>query len=177
MRKVTDNPHKIVRYRSGFRFNVPAEQAHEECTRVIKGCDPGDDYCQALVDASRHEKAVLHNEFEWDDEKAATQHRRSQASCIYRSIEVLVEERPATRAFHSIEVELAYRDDGEESGRSRVYMSHHDAMHDPKARRILLDRALRELRSARRRYSDLLELSGIFAAIDDCVVDDKEKTA
>lgn len=177
MEKVSDNKHRIVRYRGGFRFKVPAEKAHEECSRVIKACDPGDDYCQALVEASRPEKAVLHDEFEWDDEVAANQHRRSQAACIYRSIEVLVEERPATRAFQTIDIEIIQKtDDGEEKERPRIYMSHDDAMRDPKARRILLDRALRELRSARQRYSSLMELNGIFQAID-AQLEEQEKTA
>ena len=41
---------------------------------------------QTLVDESRPEDAPLHNEFEWDDQKAAEEFRKAQARCIINAL-------------------------------------------------------------------------------------------
>lgn len=157
--------HKIVRYRAGFQQKVDAKTAYEACSKIIGACTKGDNYCQAVVNAARDEKSVLHPEFEWDDEVAAEAHRRAQAAKLLRSFEIIYDNHVPARAFESFEV--TFDDQPAAAARGRVYLAIDDAMADPSARQQLLERAMSEFRSARQRYAYMEELARIFAAIDD----------
>lgn len=116
-----------------------------------------------VVNEARPEESVLHPCFEWDDAKAAETHREFQASHLIRSVAVVypdpVTERPlSSRAFVNI-VESG-DDDTEET---RRYVTTSRAMADPSMRRQLVERALRELEGAEKRYREFQELADIFA--------------
>lgn len=74
-------------WKSGSRFNVPAQAAGEQCKALA---DAGNLSAKTLVDANRAEDAPLHPAFEWRDEVAAEKYREEQARHIIRSL-VIVE--------------------------------------------------------------------------------------
>ncbi len=113
----------------------------------------------AVVKHSKRKAAPLHNEFEWDDTKAAKSYRERQAAYVIRHLVIVRDEDDGpeqVRAFFSI------AEDGDE----REYLNVNDILSDPEARAALVDKALREARQWRRRYNDLRELAAVFDAID-----------
>lgn len=58
----------------------------------------------AVLDAARDEDSPLHRHFEWDDSKAAENHRRWQARTLIARCRITLESRPDTlvRAFVSL---------------------------------------------------------------------------
>ena len=110
-----------------------------------------------LVEASRDEAAPLHKAFEWNDEEAARRYRETQAGYIIRSLEVvLVDKGEPVRAFFPITI----------NSTSNGYTSIETIISDYDAKQALLESALAELSSFRRKYKRLTELDSVFAAID-----------
>ena len=111
-----------------------------------------------LVDA-RKKKSPLHDEFEWDDTVAAELHREEQARYILRHIEVMLVLAPKdslpVRAFAHVETAGA-----------PGYVNIEAVLSTLDYRDQILDQALSELRSFRRKYADLKELAEVFAALD-----------
>jgi hypothetical protein len=68
---------------------LTANKVGRELDRVTKAND-GALTTKSVVAASRSEKAVLHDCFEWDDSIAAERHREEQARAIITSIRVVV---------------------------------------------------------------------------------------
>ena len=144
----------IYKWKQGSRVKADAQKVGEVCTRLEK---KGKLTPTALVDASRRSNAPLHNLFEWDDEKAAEKYRETQAAYLIRSIEVVnVGTSEPVRAFVSVSV----------SDEGRTYMNVEAAMRAEPTREQVLDDALRELESFRRKYEGLTELASVIDAID-----------
>lgn len=99
----------------------------------------------------------LHGFFTWDDSTAARLHRLAEARDLIRSVTVTYvgTEEPArtVRAF------VHY-------GEENVYESMAVVLSDDEKRAALLAMALAELAACRRKYADLKELAGVFAALD-----------
>ena len=149
-----------VRYawRPGSRVSIDAHKAGRELARIEKA--EGELTPTAVLERARSANSALHEHFEWDDSEAAEQYRLSQAGELIRSIVVdvtysNVEPAKTVRAFISIE-----------RGGERSYMDTHRAMSDEALRRQVLERAWAELTAFRKRYADLKELAGVFAAMD-----------
>lgn len=141
--------------RKGFQVAAPAQVVGEVCAKLESEgrLTPAD-----LVDESRPDDAPLHGCFEWNDAKAAERFRETQASYIIRSVEVTpVESKEPTRAF------ISYVPDKDESP---TYLSVVHMVHDKTKREYMLEQALRELESFRRKYRNLSELANVFDAID-----------
>jgi hypothetical protein len=63
---------------------------------------------RALLDASRAEDAPTHRYFEWDDQKAAEEHRVAQARSLIRAIRFVADTRDGEieqHAFHAVKLE------------------------------------------------------------------------
>lgn len=136
-------------------YPVDANTAGEEISAIYneKGrCDPAD-----VVERSRPETAPLHSCFEWDDAEAAEKYREEQARGMIRSLSVVVEsvpevEAPVTvRAFHHVE---------------HTYQPISVVVNDADKMKELLQRAMCELDSFKKKYSQLSELKPIFREID-----------
>lgn len=76
-------------WKPGSQIRADAEAAYSVMDALRKG--DGGLSPQTLLDASRPEDTVLHNEFEWDDTIAAEQFRLRQAGHIIRSMIVVHE--------------------------------------------------------------------------------------
>ena len=132
---------------------VDAQKAGEELYRIYKAkgrLEPSD-----IVEESRSATSPLHPCFEWDDQKAATKYRESQAMLIVRSIVTVQESNEGpqqVRAF--VHVEQSYKPISV-------------VVNSEKQMAALLETALSELRAFKRKYETLKELSPVFDAIEE----------
>lgn len=147
----------IYKWKLPGMYPVDANMAGEEIEAIynVKGrCNPAD-----MVERSRPEKAPLHSCFEWNDVTAAEKYRLEQAGGLIRSLTVVVDttDNPVTeapvevRAFHHVE---------------HTYQPISVVVNDEDKMKELLQRAMCELDSFKRKYSQLSELKPIFREID-----------
>lgn len=118
---------------------------------------------QDILDDARHDNSPLHSFFEWNDGAAAEQYRLQQARGLIRAVVAVYtredEGKPAVRT-------KAYVHINEPSAPHYREASH--AMSQAKTRKMVLQRAWRELHAWRQRYKDLKEFSELFDVIDEC---------
>ena len=143
-------------YKWNVKMKEDAQAVGEFCEELKNtvGLSP-----QTLLDASRSEDALLHDEFEWDDEAAAEKYRLEQARGIIVNLKVVpTEKAEPTRAF--VVIDHSY-------GKSSGYESVVDVMSDDEKRARLLASAKQELTWFREKYRTLTELAGVMKAIDE----------
>lgn len=143
-------------YQWRFSMGIPAQEAGEELERIER--EHGNITPELVLDASREESAPLHECFEWDNDVAAEKYRISQAGHIIQNLIVTNIEghnTPPVRAF----VNVGTKQKGEFVGISI-------AMQNAETRDYVLENAIRELESFRRKYRHLSELADVFAALD-----------
>ena len=131
--------------------DIPVEKAVAELQRIHER--DGGIRTQAVVDEARAEDAPLHAAFEWDNDVAAEEHRRSQARQLVRAIVVVPdpeENKPPIRAYFSVTVD--------DEPRAREYRSVEVITRDEQ------EQVLRRFRTSVRRlkdqYRDVLEFLG-----------------
>jgi hypothetical protein len=114
---------------------------------------------QDILDDARHDNSPLHSFFEWDDSAAAEHYRIQQARGLIRAVVAVYarEDKPAVRT-------RAYVHVPEPSAPHYREASH--AMSQTKTRKMVLDRAMNELKAWRTRYRDLEEFAGLVEIID-----------
>ena len=115
-----------------------------------------------IVRAAKPKKSLFHNCFEWDDTKAARQHREEQARYLMRHIAVVYEEKTETNEEKTVRAYVNVREDGE-----RAYQSVFVAMKDPDLRQQILLKALQEMDQFRKKYDELEEFQEVFVAVDE----------
>lgn len=79
----------VYTWRPRTKFNIDAQVAGEELAK-IKGHNSGDLSPEMVVNAAKEPSSPLHAVFEWDNDKAAHQHRLTTAGLLIRSIVVTV---------------------------------------------------------------------------------------
>lgn len=126
----------------------------EELDRTV-GLTP-----ENLVDASRPEDAPLHQEFEWNDELAAEEYRKTQARLLISNLSIVIEEQKLepVRAFFSLQ--SGFRKN------SGLYESTITILGDDLKREKLLETAKKELEAFKKKYEMLSELANVFEAIN-----------
>lgn len=154
----------VYKFREGHSVKGDAQAIGERLDQLMSkhggAATPG----QVLADAAS-KKSPLHASFEWDDTVAAKAHRLEQARYLVRSIEIVhvpfgnpgsrEVEVIATRAFPHVVI-----------GKSPVYATMGTVMADANLRLQLLDNAKRALATWRKNYTDLQELSAVYASVD-----------
>ena len=121
---------------------------------------------QHVVDAAKSEGSEMHPLFTWDDSEAAKRHRQSEARYIMRNIMVVVHstgEKDVNDAPKTIPIRGFVNATTE---RGRGYMPIMIGMADSETREQIVETALKELASWRRKYEALEELAKVFDAID-----------
>ena len=118
---------------------------------------------RSVVEVSRPEDAVLHSDFEWNDEKAAVEYRLNQARKIMQSLIVIPEvenseQQEPVRAFFKIDVG------------SPTYQSIQSIMRTPSQKDMLLKMALKELQAFQQKYKRLEELADVFESIETALI-------
>ena len=111
-----------------------------------------------IVNASREELAPLHNEFEWDNDVAAEEWRKRQAQNMIGNLSIIIAE---TEYIHTEPVRAFF------STKLHHYENIRVIMTDATKKNDLLQKAIRELQSFKKKYATLSELSNIFASIDE----------
>jgi hypothetical protein len=103
-------------------------------------------------------ETALHSCFEWDDTVGGAQYRLIQAAQIVAlTVDVIIENRPAVRAFVSLSSD---RTAGGGFRRMR------DVLDDDALRAVLLEDALAELRLHQDKYRELTELAKVWQAAE-----------
>ena len=120
----------------------------------------------ALVAAAKPKSHVLHNFFQWSDDKAAVEYRRIQARQLMRSFEVVYAEMPQTKV-RAYQVQTKARP-GEE--KRTVYSTTEEVMNDPESRDRLIASAIKAAMEFRNRFKHLHELDGIIEEINKTLV-------
>ena len=108
-----------------------------------------------LVDESRPAEAPLHNEFEWDDVKAAEEYRLQQARHIINCL--LIEDdaqQETVRAFFNL------------AESAPEYRSIRTIMADETQSETLLQMAIQELQAFERKYAQISKFKALFAEIN-----------
>lgn len=165
----------IFQFRDGCHLSGDAQAVGNHLERIkdqAKTLTP-----EIVLEDARNQKSPLHKFFEWDDSKAAEQHRLHQAGHLIRSVQVtfIDSEPPQERQINlsaipdapkpaprPVRAFLPVKSDGGE----RSYVGTREAMGDPAMRRQVLERAHSELDSVARKYRELQELSDVFKALD-----------
>lgn len=62
-----------------------------------------------VVDEAKNPRSALHGEFEWDDSKAAHEHRLQHARSLIRSITVVYEEAEPVRHYVRVSQDVGYQ--------------------------------------------------------------------
>lgn len=135
---------------------VKAQDAGELCESLKNtvGLTP-----KTLLDASRAEDALLHNEFEWNDDIAAEKYRLGQAQHIIANLKIVADgSTEPTRAFVTVRGNQSVGD-----GYEHIV----DVMSDEEKRARLLETAKTELKWFKAKYSNLKELAKVMKAIDE----------
>lgn len=133
-------------------YQVSADTAAGEINRLYK--QTGRIEPQDIVDASRPDDAPLHGCFEWDDTKAAELYRCTQAGKLIRCIVEVPDDKEdePIRAFVNVQ---------------SSYQPISVVVKDSEKMDALLDCALKDLESFRRKYARLKELQPVFDAIEE----------
>lgn len=105
--------------------------------------------------AKSHPQSELHRRFEWNDSKAAAEHRLQQAREL---IKLVIIREPLTPQYVSLSIDRAKSGGG--------YRIHDEVKDAASLRAVFVADVLREFVRMRERYSELRELSSIFFAID-----------
>jgi hypothetical protein len=112
---------------------------------------------KAVVDFARDPSSALHAHFEWDDAKAAEDHRLNQARRIIRlHVTVIAEDRPPIRALVSLTTDRAT------GGGYRTITA---VLADEDQRQQMLEDALNELRRVRWKYQQIEQLQPVWEAM------------
>lgn len=147
----------VYAFKPGFFKAVPAQVAGEEIERIRR--DRGDFFQpDDLVEEGRPDDAPLHPAFEWDDAKAAEEHRKQQARQLVAHITVVDENKPPDqqmRAYVSVPTSVGPR-----------YTTVEHAFAVPELRACVLSQALADLETFRRRYETFVELAESLAAVE-----------
>ncbi len=149
----------VYRWKPGAHVSIDAQAAGEELER-IRVHNNGRLDQGAVVREAEKKRSPLHKHFEWDDQKAAHEHRLEQARYLIRSLEIEIKQRPEReakpiRAF----VNVVREED-------QSYTSVSDAMSDPDLRSQVVETAWKELEAWRQRHAELIEFARVFTAID-----------
>ena len=143
----------VFTWKQGTRYKTDANVAGAVCSEMEAA---GTLTADNLVEVSRPENAPLHNEFEWDNSKAADEWRKHQARNIIHSLVIVTEPgrtSEGVRAFFKLEV------------KSPNYESIVAIVQEEDKYEALKNAALRELKSFQKKYAQIEELHKVFAAI------------
>lgn len=156
---------KIAGYEfsDGSRFQAgehPEAKEVGEYLELLRKKHKGELTPQDVVDDARNNNSPLHSFFEWSDSAAAERYRLSQARGLIRSVVAIYvrDDKPAVRTKAFVHIP----EPGAPHYREAVH-----AMSATKTRRMVLERAWRELQAWRKRYAELKEFSELIPVIDE----------
>lgn len=112
---------------------------------------------EVVVEAAKPKTSPLHKHFEWNNTKAAAQHRLWQArQLISVCVTILPGETEPMQCFSSLSTDR---------GNGGGYRTTVEVLSNEDMRQQLLQDALHDMNSFQRRYASLRQLAQVFAAI------------
>lgn len=130
---------------------------------------------EIVVEDARATSSPLHDAFEWDNRQAAHEYRLEQARALIRCLRVVVEpvgDLPSARRLmvHVRRTEVREEVSAELEDRparsDSVYVQADAALEEPKTREYMVQQCLSEIRAWRRKWTELVEVSPLFEAVD-----------
>jgi len=156
---------KTYKARKGASFGNEKAEIYGQCLEEL--CiKHGSINPQLVVKEAKKKKSVLHDYFEWDNEKAGETYRLWQARKLSRDIIEII----STDNGEEIESQLFIHVTEPEQENPDKYVIQQVALIDPVYQEQILHRALSEINVWRKRYNDLKRLIPIFQAIDEVKV-------
>ena len=164
--------------------NIPGT-INERCTVELAGLAKkgrGVLCPEAVLEFAKNEDTALHAMFEWNDAKAAHEHRMGQARAMIANVTVVRE----TPDGHSFAVRAYVSLPSDRRDNPGTYRGIDNVMASTAMRSELIETARRELQAFRNKYAALVELSGVLHEIDRFLLEktkskvgdvDKEKEA
>ncbi|TQI72897.1 hypothetical protein FHT98_0617 [Bosea sp. AK1] len=148
-----------ARFQKGAIQNATLVGQHME---LLRQQQKGELTPEDVLSDARNHNSPLHSFFEWDDSAAAHQHRLNQARGLIRAVVAVYvrEDQPAVRARAYVHIP---------EGETSHYRESGHAMSMAKTRKLVLQRAWRELQAWRERYRDLKEFSELFDVVDETI--------
>ena len=128
---------------------------------------------ETMLEDARPEGSRLHTYFEWDDTKAAEQHRLQTCRKIYNHFTFTVvndttEEQGTIRAFLNVKTTIEPSKQADEKTK-RVYVPTVAAFEKPDYRKQIIGQAKVEIKRWRERYKMYSKFEPLFIAIDKMV--------
>lgn len=143
----------VYQWKTGSRFKADPNVAAGVMNELAKENRLN---AESLVDVSRPEDAPLHNEFEWDDAKAAEEWRKQTGRVMIASITYVMEEskqKEPVRAFYHLVRE------------EKEYTPIEVIMKDSEKTEQLFKTALNELIAFQSKYKGIKEFSQLYREI------------
>jgi hypothetical protein len=149
---------RIYKWRPGSTFKADAQEAGE-FLEELREKNGGVLTTTAVYEAAQDQDSPLHDDFEWDVEKAARAHWRERARDVMRHLAVVrikTQKAPSgVPAFMSVNVTQG----------KRGYVSADQVKSSADFREQVIDQALRLLNGLKSRFETIQELDGIWKAI------------
>lgn len=136
----------------GYNYKADANKIGHEIEKIeIKTPEE-------IVNYARNEKTELHKVFEWDDKTASELYRKQQATGVLNSLVYVVR-----KDVNDIPKEIkAFVN----TKKNEEYKPIEVVVSSPTEYNRLLEKAIRELKSTRKKYDGLEELKEIYGLID-----------
>lgn len=151
----------VYQWRVGYNFKADPGKAANVMNKLARD---GQLNAENLIEVSKPKDAPLHDDFEWDDTKAAENWRKQQGRCMINSLLMIPEETDKEEAKEPIRAffKVAHVD-------SAQYESTTILIRTQNGRDALRDQAQKELNSYRQKYRTVLEWTGAKVEIDKAI--------
>ena len=114
-----------------------------------------------VLEESRKPSSVLHDYFEWDDQKAAEKFRLKQATKLIIAVHEIITlggEEVEIQAWHAVSIATP-------AFTGKIRVATNEAFSNPDFSEQLLAKAMKEARRWKARYSGIVKLRGVFQAM------------
>lgn len=113
---------------------------------------------ESVVEAAKNKGSVLHDQFTWDNNKAAHNYRLLQAMCLIKSVRIRVSEGEESMRTHAYVLP--------ERGKSE-YRALTDVLSDKDLSEALLEQAKAELSAFKLKYGRIQRLASLMPVIEE----------
>lgn len=157
----------VYAWKSGSQLgHLDAAKCFKELNK-LKDRHGGDFSAAEVVEAARSPQSAMHSGFEWDDTKAAVQHRLFQASKLQRSLVVLDRSQDNPEPVRAFNIKRVEQGVATGAAAAKRFSTTEEVMKDPDARAALIANTLRQLVELRNRFRQLQELAIVWRAVDE----------
>ena len=146
----------VYKWRTGSQIKGNAQvsgELFEQLSQTKEGLT-----AETLLNANKLKNAPLHNDYEWNNQKAANEWRLHQSRHFLNSLIVVMVNDETSEELHTRAVHITTE--------AHKYEPITTIIKEENKYAVLLENALAELNSFKRKYEVLKELKPVFEAID-----------